>query len=39
MEEESKINSRTSTEKDLGITFSADMKVSEQCWIATSKGN
>ena len=30
---------RTTTEKDVGITFSADMKVSEQCGIATSKGN
>ena len=26
-------------EKDLGITISADMKVSEQCSIAASKGN
>ena len=26
-------------EKDLGVTFSADMKVSEQCGIAASKGN
>ena len=24
---------------DLGVTFSADMKVSEQCGIAASKGN
>ena len=39
MEEEYKIYNRTSTEKDLGITFSADMKVSEQCWIANSNGN
>ena len=30
---------RTTQEKDLGVTFSADMKVSEQCRIATSKGN
>ena len=30
---------RTTQEKDLGITFSADMKVSEQCWIVASKGN
>ena len=30
---------RTSQEKDLGVTFSADMKVSEQCGIAASKGN
>ena len=26
-------------EKDFGVTFSADMKVSEKCEIATSKGN
>ena len=26
-------------EKDLGLTISADMKVSEQCGIATAKGN
>ena len=25
--------------KDLGVTFSDDMKVSEQCLIAASKGN
>ena len=30
---------RTIQEKDLGITFSADMKVSEQCGNAASKGN
>ena len=30
---------RTAQEKDLGVTFSADMKVSEQCRIAASKGN
>ena len=30
---------RTTQEKDLGITFSADMKASEQCRIAASKGN
>ena len=29
----------TLKEKDLGITTSADMKVSEQCGIAASKGN
>ena len=29
----------TAKEKDLGITISADMKVSEQCGIAASKGN
>ena len=30
---------RTTQEKDLGVTFSADMKVSEQCGFAASKGN
>ena len=30
---------RTTQEKDLGVTFRADMKVSEQCGIAASKGN
>ena len=30
---------RTTQEKDLGVKFSADMKVSEQCRIAVSKGN
>ena len=30
---------RTTQEKDLGVTISADMKVSEQCGIAASKGN
>ena len=30
---------RTTQEKDLGVTFCADMKVSEQCGIAASKGN
>ena len=30
---------RTTQEKDLGVIFSADMKVSEQCRIAASKGN
>ena len=30
---------RTTKEKDLGVTFSGDMKVSEQCRIAASKGN
>ena len=29
----------TTKEKDLGVTISADMKVSEQCCIAASKGN
>ena len=28
---------RTTQQKDLGVTFSADMKVSEQCGIAASK--
>ena len=30
---------RTTQEKDLGVTFSADMKVSELCGIAASKDN
>ena len=30
---------RTTQEKDIGVTFSADMKISEQCGIAASKGN
>ena len=30
---------RTTQENDLGVTFSADMKVSDQCGIAASKGN
>ena len=30
---------RTTQEKELGVTFSADIKVSEQCGIAASKGN
>ena len=29
----------TVKEKDLGVTLSADMKVSDQCGIAASKGN
>ena len=29
----------TVKENDLGVTISVDMKVSEQCGIATSKGN
>ena len=29
----------TLKEKDLGLTISADMKVSEQCEIAAAKGN
>ena len=43
MDEEYKIGDavlgRTTQEKHLGVTFSADMKVSEQCGIAASKGN
>ena len=31
--------STTVKEKDLGVKISADMKVSEQCGIAASKGN
>ena len=36
MDEEYKMedDGRTTQEKDLGVTFSADMKVSEQCRIA-----
>ena len=30
---------RTTQERDLGVTFSFDMKVSEQCGIAAPKGN
>ena len=30
---------RTTQEKDLGVTFSADMKVSKQCGIAALKRN
>ena len=30
---------RTTQEKDLGVTFSADMKILEQCGIAALKGN
>ena len=29
----------TVKEKDIGITITADMEVSEQCFIAASKGN
>ena len=43
MDEEYKIGDavlgRTTQGKDLGVTFSADMKVSEQCGVAASKGN
>ena len=31
--------STTLKEKDLGVTMNANMKVSEQCRIAASKGN
>ena len=41
MDEEHKMGDavlgRTTQENDLGVTFSADMKVSEQCGIAASK--
>ena len=33
------IRSKTVKEKDLGVTMNANMKVSEQCRIAASKGN
>ena len=33
------IISKTVKEKDLGLTMNANMKVSEQCRIAASKGN
>ena len=33
------ILSKTVKEKDLGVTMNANMKVSEQCKIAASKGN
>ena len=36
---EGTILSKTVKEKDLGITMNANMKVSEQCRIAASKGN
>ena len=43
MDEENKMEDavlgRTTQEKYLGVIFSADMKVSEQCGIAASKGN
>ena len=32
------VQGETSQEKDLGVTFSSDIKVSEQCGIAASKG-
>ena len=34
-----RVHSITTTEKDLGVIISADMKVSEQCAMAASKGN
>ena len=33
------ILSKTGEESDLGVTMNANMKVSEQCRIAASKGN
>ena len=33
------VQGTTIKEKDLGLTVSADMKVSEQCGIAASQGN
>ena len=43
MDEECKMGDvvlgRTTQEKDLGVTFSAGMKVSEECGIPASKGN
>ena len=33
------ILSKTVNEKDLGVSMNANMKVSEQCRIAASKGN
>ena len=33
------VRNTTVKEKDLGLTISADMKVSEQCGIAAVKGN
>ena len=43
MEEEYKMGDtvpgRTTKENEIGVTFSADMKVSEQCGIAASEGN
>ena len=36
---EGTIVSKTVKEKDLGVTMNANMKVSEQCKIAASKGN
>ena len=34
-----RVLSTTTTEKDLGVIISADVKVSEQCAMAASKGN
>ena len=42
MDEEYKIGDAVlgrTTQKDIGVTFSGDMTVSEQCGIAASKGN
>ena len=43
MDEEYKMGNvvlgRITQEKDLGVTFSVDMKVSEHCGMAASKGN
>ena len=33
------LNTTVKEKKDLGLTINADMKVSEQCGIAASKGN
>ena len=33
------IQNATATEKDVGVTIQADLKVSEQCGIAARKGN
>ena len=38
-EMEGTILSKTVKEKDLGVTMNANMKFSEQCRIAASKGN
>ena len=38
-EMEGTIQSKTAKEKDLGVSMNANMKISEQCRIAASKGN
>ena len=38
-EMEETVLSKTVEENDLGVTMNANMKVSEQCRIAASKGN